>query len=104
MMTRNDLLDYKHDCGTQAAADLLLLIGPDHFDGDYEAMEEELSEVTWHVVLKEGEEDWWSRPNIQEFTDLEEAKAALRAQGSGSIAVLDEDGTFCYDEIPFNEI
>lgn len=46
MMTRNDLLDYKHDCGTQAAADLLLLIGPDHFDGDYEAMKEELSEVT----------------------------------------------------------
>ena len=62
------------------------------------------TEVIWYVVLKEDDEDWWSRPNIQEFTDLEEAKVALRIQGSGSIAVLDDEGTFCYYEIPFNEI
>lgn len=42
MMTRNDILEYKDQYGPNAAADLLLLHGPDSFEGDYDALMDEL--------------------------------------------------------------
>ena len=36
MMTCQELVDYKHTNGARAAADLLLLVGPDGFSGDYD--------------------------------------------------------------------
>lgn len=44
-----EILEYAQDCGEQAAANLLLLLGPDRFDGDYD---------TYHKLeahLKQGE-------------------------------------------------
>ena len=35
LMTRNDFIEYATHKGGQAAADLLLLCGPDGFDGDW---------------------------------------------------------------------
>ena len=35
MMTQQELYRYKLNQGARAAADLLLLVGPDDFDGDY---------------------------------------------------------------------
>ena len=35
MMTQQELYRYKLTQGARAAADLLLLVGPDDFDGDY---------------------------------------------------------------------
>ena len=34
LMNRKDILEYAAECGQQAAANILLLIGPDGFDGD----------------------------------------------------------------------
>lgn len=36
-MTREQLMEYKEDCGARATADLLLLCGMDGYEGDYEA-------------------------------------------------------------------
>ena len=36
MMTQQELYRYKLTQGARAAADLLLLVGPDDFDGDYD--------------------------------------------------------------------
>ena len=33
-MTARDIAEYAEECGNRAAADLLLLAGPDRFDGD----------------------------------------------------------------------
>lgn len=41
MMTSNDILEYKDTYGARAA-DLLLLHGPDGFDGDYDSLMTEL--------------------------------------------------------------
>lgn len=41
-MTHNDIVEYKHTYGARAAADLLLLHGPDGFDGDYDSLMTEL--------------------------------------------------------------
>ena len=35
-MSRQELIEYKHTNGARAAADLLLLLGPDGFDGNYD--------------------------------------------------------------------
>lgn len=35
MMTQQELHQYKLTQGARAVADLLLLVGPDDFDGDY---------------------------------------------------------------------
>jgi len=35
-MKKQDFLEYADTCGKQAAADLLLLCGPDGYDGDYD--------------------------------------------------------------------
>ena len=35
-------MEYKNDCGAQAAADLLLLNGQDAYEGDYDSDMEEL--------------------------------------------------------------
>ena len=37
-----DILDYRQRCGTESAKDLLLLCGPDGFDGNYDIAEEVL--------------------------------------------------------------
>lgn len=34
-MSEHDIIDYAHECGLAAAENLLLLIGPDGFHGDY---------------------------------------------------------------------
>lgn len=39
-MKKQDFLDYAKTHGAQAAADLLLLCGPDGYDGDYAEYEE----------------------------------------------------------------
>lgn len=36
-MTREELMEYKKSCGARAAADLLLLNGPDAYEGDYDS-------------------------------------------------------------------
>lgn len=36
LMSREEILDYAKDCGYEAAANLLLLGGPDAYDGDYD--------------------------------------------------------------------
>ena len=46
-MSEREIIDYAMECGL-AAADLLLLVGPDGFAGDYEeycGLERSLSEV-----------------------------------------------------------
>ena len=35
MLTPTEILAYEQTCGAAAAADLMILGGPDHFDGDY---------------------------------------------------------------------
>lgn len=44
-LDRLDILKYATDCGLEAAANLLLLVGPDGFLGDYEDMEKTLAEA-----------------------------------------------------------
>ena len=44
-MTKQEILDYCKDCGKEAAANLLLLVGPDGFDGSYAEYEELESEL-----------------------------------------------------------
>ncbi len=42
MMNKNEIMQYAAECGGESAANLLLLIGPDGFDGsldEYEEME-----------------------------------------------------------------
>ncbi len=39
-MERKDFLEYAEECGNEAAANLLLLCGPDGFNGSYEEYEE----------------------------------------------------------------
>ena len=46
-MSEREIIDYAMECGLAAAADLLLLVGPDGFAGDYEeycGLERSLSE------------------------------------------------------------
>lgn len=45
-MTKQEILDYSKECGKEAAANLLILVGPDGFAGsyvEYEALETELN-------------------------------------------------------------
>ena len=35
-MSKDDIIEYAKDCGVKAAEDLLLLCGPDGFDGTYD--------------------------------------------------------------------
>lgn len=35
-MTKGEILEYAQKCGLESAANLLLLVGPDGFDGDYD--------------------------------------------------------------------
>lgn len=47
-MSKDDIIEYAKDCGIQAAEDLLLLCGPDGFDGTYDeytALQSELEEA-----------------------------------------------------------
>ena len=47
VMTKQEILDYAKECGKEAAANLLLLAGPDSFAGsyaEYEALEAELNQ------------------------------------------------------------
>lgn len=37
MVTPAEIHDYAASCGSRAAADLLLMYGPDNFHGDYDA-------------------------------------------------------------------
>lgn len=39
-ISRDDVLDYERECGAEAAANLLLLAGPDGYDGDYDDYKE----------------------------------------------------------------
>lgn len=46
-MSEREIIDYAQECGLAAAADLLLLVGPDGFAGGYELfcdLERSLSE------------------------------------------------------------
>lgn len=46
-MNRKIILDYAKECGKEAAANLLILVGPDGFAGsyaEYEALEAELNQ------------------------------------------------------------
>lgn len=43
-MTRAELNEYWRKCGTESAINLLLLGGPDAFEGDYDKMMQELEE------------------------------------------------------------
>jgi len=36
-MSEREIMEYAQDCGLEVAANLLLLVGPDGFDGDYDA-------------------------------------------------------------------
>ncbi len=36
-MSEQEIMEYAQDCGLEAAANLLLLVGPDGFEGDYDA-------------------------------------------------------------------
>lgn len=55
--------------------------------------------MTWYAVQKTREDPWDYGSH-----DLEEAKSMLREQGSGLIAVIDEDTNFCEDEILYEDI
>ena len=44
-MTRAELNEYWREFGTESAINLLLLGGPDAFEGDYDQMMQELEEV-----------------------------------------------------------
>lgn len=39
-MNTQDILDHAAECGKESAANLLLLVGPDGFDGSYEEYKE----------------------------------------------------------------
>ena len=65
-MIKETILEYKDACGPEAAADLLLLLGPDGFDGDfweYAALMGELEQlankntVCYHECRKEKNEN-----------------------------------------------
>ena len=46
-MAKQEILDYANECGKEAAENLLILVGPDGFDGsyaEYEALEAELNQ------------------------------------------------------------
>lgn len=54
-MNISDINAYKEKCGVKAAADLLLLMGPDAFEGDYDAtmkyLEDEINTAKmWYVI------------------------------------------------------
>lgn len=47
VMTKQEILDYAKECGKEAAANLLILVGPDGFAGsyaEYETLEAELNQ------------------------------------------------------------
>lgn len=44
-MTKAELNEYWVKCGTEAAINMLLLVGPDKFDGDYDKTMRELEET-----------------------------------------------------------
>lgn len=55
--------------------------------------------MLWYAVQKTREDAWDYGSH-----DLEEAKKMLKEQGYGLIAVIDEDSSFCEDEIEFEDI
>lgn len=60
-MNISDINAYKEKCGVKAAADLLLLMGPDAFEGDYDATMNDLkAEINtarmWYVITYVAEE------------------------------------------------
>ena len=59
MLTIENTLDYKKNNGTHAAANLLLLVGPDGFDGTFEDynylldnLNEEASDISENTTTK----------------------------------------------------
>lgn len=51
MMNKDEIMQYAAECGEESAANLLLLIGPDCFDGsfdEYEGMERMFQEGAIH--------------------------------------------------------
>lgn len=40
MINKKDILDYEWACGRESAYNLLILVGPDGFDGDYDEYKE----------------------------------------------------------------
>lgn len=60
-MNISDINAYKEKCGVKAAADLLLLMGPDAFEGDYDAtmkdLEDEINTAKmWYIITYVAEE------------------------------------------------
>lgn len=51
MLTVAELEDYERECGTAAAASLLLLTPPDRFEGNYEAT---FARLTTNATTKPG--------------------------------------------------
>ena len=75
--------------------------------GDY--LEDQLSlgrsgqggivEAKWYAVQRSSEDEW----NNGSY-DIEEAKEMLREQGCGLIAVIDENNSFCIEEIRYEDL
>lgn len=55
--------------------------------------------MIWYAVQKESTDEWSYGSH-----DLEEAKAMLREQGEGLIAVIDEEDNFCIEEIYYDDV
>ena len=55
--------------------------------------------MMWYAVQRTRDDDWSTGSH-----DLEEAKKMLKDQGCGLIAVIDEETSFCEEEITFDEI
>lgn len=53
----------------------------------------------WYAVQRESSDAWDNGS-----CDFEEAKRMLKEQGSGLIAVIDEEDSFCLEEIRFEDI
>ena len=63
-MNISDINAYKEKCGVRAAADLLLLMGPDAFEGDYDAtmkdLEDEISTAEVEGLKRVADADYYS--------------------------------------------
>ena len=86
-MTKKELWEYMKDCGPEAAADLLLLGGPDNYAGDYEKTMKELDEMKGEKTMgkQELEKMVTELKELESFKDeiaeeIEAKKDALKAE------------------------
>ena len=55
--------------------------------------------MKWYAVQRTSEDAWDSGSD-----DFEEAKKMLQEQGTGLIAVIDEETNYCEEEIRFEDL